>query len=117
MTLLSMGRKGFASLLRERKELVGYFRERLSQVASKYQERLLHCPANTISFGMSLSSIVTDIDPKEKAQVSRVPSLTLILRALWLMMYMVDHTGSIVLRIYVVSSLYFGHKGSSSAPD
>lgn len=75
MTLLNMGRKGYASLLRERKELVKYFQGELSQVAAKHGERLLHSPANTISFAMSLAHLTPSTSESNK--VCSHPSTTL----------------------------------------
>jgi O-phospho-L-seryl-tRNASec:L-selenocysteinyl-tRNA synthase len=54
ITLLSLGEKGYRSLLAEREALSDYFRERLREVATAHGERLLETPNNRISFGMSL---------------------------------------------------------------
>mmetsp|Transcript_30004 Transcript_30004/g.45501 ORF Transcript_30004/g.45501 Transcript_30004/m.45501 type:complete len:488 (+) Transcript_30004:84-1547(+) len=58
ITLLSMGLKGYQKLLSERKALLPYFADRLSAIASKYDEKLLDCPSNTISYGISLDHLV-----------------------------------------------------------
>ena len=58
ITLLSMGLSGYQELLMERTNAIKGFVSRLEQVATKYNERVLHCPANTISFGMTLDHLV-----------------------------------------------------------
>uniref|UniRef100_A0A6B2L3K0 O-phosphoseryl-tRNA(Sec) selenium transferase n=2 Tax=Arcella intermedia TaxID=1963864 RepID=A0A6B2L3K0_9EUKA len=60
ITLLSMGKGGFNSLLLERKKLFTYFSEKLSIIAEKHGERLLLTPNNTISMGMTLSTFQPD---------------------------------------------------------
>ncbi|XP_067935785.1 O-phosphoseryl-tRNA(Sec) selenium transferase-like [Watersipora subatra] len=55
ITLLSMGSSGFKALLRQRKELYGYLKEEVGQVAAKYNERILCTPGNPISIGVTLS--------------------------------------------------------------
>lgn len=57
ITLLSMGLNGYRRLLDEREKLVETFPQRLSSVAEKYGERVLHCSRNTISFGMTLDRL------------------------------------------------------------
>lgn len=56
VTLLSMGLAGYQKLLSDRMALVKTFPERLGTVAEKHGERVLQCPGNTISFGMTLDS-------------------------------------------------------------
>ena len=58
ITLLSMGLSGYQELLKERTNTIEGFVSRLKQVATKYNERVLYCPANTISFGMTLDHLV-----------------------------------------------------------
>ena len=58
ITLLSMGLDGYKSILEERVRLVGLFRESLEQVAHVFGERVLNCPRNTISFGLTLDNLV-----------------------------------------------------------
>ncbi len=53
LTLLSLGRQGYAQLLRQRKELFPYCRAALAALAAKHGERLLETPANSISIGPS----------------------------------------------------------------
>jgi O-phospho-L-seryl-tRNASec:L-selenocysteinyl-tRNA synthase len=58
ITLLSMGFKGYERLLKERNELAQAFPVRLQSVAQKHGERLLVCPENSISFGITLDKLV-----------------------------------------------------------
>ena len=53
-----MGLSGYQELLKERTNTIEGFVSRLKQVATKYNERVLYCPANTISFGMTLDHLV-----------------------------------------------------------
>lgn len=57
ITLLSMGLDGYKTILDERIRLVGLFRESLHRVADVFGERVLNCPRNTISFGMTLDNL------------------------------------------------------------
>lgn len=57
ITLLSMGLNGYKALLEQRQRLLAEFPERLGQVATKYGERLLTCPSNTVSFGITLDGL------------------------------------------------------------
>lgn len=57
ITLLSMGLKGYTRLLSERTEMLQTFPTKLEEVAKKYGERLLECPGNTISFGVTLDGL------------------------------------------------------------
>jgi O-phospho-L-seryl-tRNASec:L-selenocysteinyl-tRNA synthase len=61
-----MGMNGYKRLLRERTEILGTFPHRLQAVAEKYGERLLICPSNTISFGLTLDGLAR---PKEKDEL------------------------------------------------
>jgi O-phospho-L-seryl-tRNASec:L-selenocysteinyl-tRNA synthase len=54
ITLLSMGLNGYTAVLEQRIRLLDLFRESLERVASVFGERVLNCPRNTISFGMTL---------------------------------------------------------------
>ena len=65
ITLLSMGLKGYQQLLKERYDAVEDFARRFAKVAEKYGERLLQCPSNTISFGISLDTLAR---PKEESE-------------------------------------------------
>jgi O-phospho-L-seryl-tRNASec:L-selenocysteinyl-tRNA synthase len=57
ITLLSMGLNGYRRLLAERVALLEDFPARFQAVAERHGERLLHCPANTVSFGMTLDGL------------------------------------------------------------
>jgi len=58
ITLLSMGLDGYKAILDERMRLVESFRESLHRVANVFGERVLNCPRNTISFGITLDNLV-----------------------------------------------------------
>ncbi|KAL3763987.1 hypothetical protein ACHAW5_007606 [Stephanodiscus triporus] len=58
ITLLSMGLDGYKGLLEERKRLAVVFRQRLEMVANLFKERILNCPRNSISFGITLDNLV-----------------------------------------------------------
>jgi len=58
ITLLSMGLDGYKRILEDRKRLTSLFRQRLEKVASIFDERILNCPRNTISFGITLDNLV-----------------------------------------------------------
>lgn len=51
-----MGMNGYKGLLQKRQEMLKTFPTRLGDVAAKYGERLLICPTNTISFGITLDN-------------------------------------------------------------
>ena len=57
ITLLSMGFNGYTSLLQQRQTLLETFPQRLAQIAEAHGERLLQCPSNTISFGITLDTL------------------------------------------------------------
>lgn len=65
ITLLSMGLSGYKRLLSERNQALKDFSTRLHNVAKKYGERLLHCPSNTISFGITLDNLARRINNDE----------------------------------------------------
>ncbi|KAL9190320.1 hypothetical protein ACHAXT_007531 [Thalassiosira profunda] len=58
ITLLSMGLNGYKGILEERMRLVELFRQRLEQVATVFGEKMLNCPRNTISFGITLDNLI-----------------------------------------------------------
>lgn len=67
ITLLSMGLNGYKDLLTERKRLIPKFEQKFRDIAKKHGGRLLHCPRNTISFGITLDSLGLDSsDEQEK---------------------------------------------------
>jgi O-phospho-L-seryl-tRNASec:L-selenocysteinyl-tRNA synthase len=61
ITLLSMGLNGYKRLLAERMDILESFPKRFEEVANKYGERLLTCPSNTISFGITLDHLARPI--------------------------------------------------------
>ena len=69
ITLLSMGMQGYKRLLTERTNMLEEFVPKLQQVATKYGERLIDCPANTISFGITLDHLVSSKGIDEDAAV------------------------------------------------
>lgn len=64
ITFLSLGSKGYRSLLQTRKEVFKYLSEKLSNLAIKYGERLLETPHNPISMVMSLEKFDSEEDRK-----------------------------------------------------
>ncbi|KAK5583867.1 hypothetical protein RB653_005471 [Dictyostelium firmibasis] len=67
ITLLSMGKQGWLDLLKERKELLIYFNEKLSTLASQFNERLLNTiNENKISFALTLSSKILNNTTQDK---------------------------------------------------
>uniref|UniRef100_A0A7S1FM34 O-phosphoseryl-tRNA(Sec) selenium transferase n=1 Tax=Corethron hystrix TaxID=216773 RepID=A0A7S1FM34_9STRA len=57
MTLLSMGLEGYKGLLAKREKMRESFRKKLNDVAASHGERVLDCPNNTISFGITLGGV------------------------------------------------------------
>ncbi|VEU37930.1 unnamed protein product [Pseudo-nitzschia multistriata] len=57
ITLLSMGMNGYKRLLKERTTILETFPKKLQEISEKHGERLLSCPANTISFGLTLDGL------------------------------------------------------------
>lgn len=73
VTLLSMGLDGYKALLEQRRNLFPKFQERFAEIALKEGERLLHCPKNTISFGITLDTLASNLndgDEKKKAEIT-----------------------------------------------
>ncbi|GLV31937.1 Sec synthetase [Carabus blaptoides fortunei] len=60
ITLLNIGQNGYRSLVKQREVLYIYLREKLSEIAEKYGERILETPNNPISIGMTLSCLKAD---------------------------------------------------------
>jgi O-phospho-L-seryl-tRNASec:L-selenocysteinyl-tRNA synthase len=52
-----MGLNGYKDLLDQRKQLVNIFRQDLEGVAAAFGEKILDCPRNTISFGITLNTL------------------------------------------------------------
>ena len=57
ITLLSMGLDGYKALLAKRIALTQKFQSSLLRVCERHGERMLLCPKNTISFGMTLNQL------------------------------------------------------------
>jgi O-phospho-L-seryl-tRNASec:L-selenocysteinyl-tRNA synthase len=57
ITLLSMGMNGYKGVLAKRQKMLKTFSLRLGEVAAKYGERVLKCPTNSISFGITLDNL------------------------------------------------------------
>ncbi|KAL3775449.1 hypothetical protein HJC23_006535 [Cyclotella cryptica] len=68
ITLLSMGLNGYKAVLEERIRLVHLFRKSLDRVASVFGERVLNCPRNTISFGITLDNL-TKLDNRDNVDL------------------------------------------------
>lgn len=58
ITLLSMGLDGYKRILDERQQLINDFRRKLEEIAIAFDERILNCPRNTISFGITLDNLI-----------------------------------------------------------
>lgn len=70
ITLLSMGSETLKKLLTERKECFAYLKDKVSEMASKYNERVIHVPSNHISLGMSLKTFESsNHDEKELTKI------------------------------------------------
>ncbi|KAL3823915.1 hypothetical protein ACHAXA_007886 [Cyclostephanos tholiformis] len=80
ITLLSMGLDGYKRILDERIRLTGLFRHRLEELADLFGERVLICPRNTISFGITLDNLVvqdgTKYDSEQPQQEERNKQVT-----------------------------------------
>jgi O-phospho-L-seryl-tRNASec:L-selenocysteinyl-tRNA synthase len=68
ITLLSMGLNGYKRLLEKRSAMVETFPQRFQEVAQRHGERLLRCPSNTISFGITLDSLARPRQEGEEEQ-------------------------------------------------
>ena len=53
ITFLAMGEAGYLRLLKQRKEIIGEFREGLARIAEKHGERILETKGNTISYAIT----------------------------------------------------------------
>jgi O-phospho-L-seryl-tRNASec:L-selenocysteinyl-tRNA synthase len=63
-----MGLSGYKRLLGAREEMLIDFRAKLSEIAAKNGERLLECPSNTISFGITLDHLVRPRNEEESEE-------------------------------------------------
>lgn len=57
ITLLSMGLSGYKKLLSDRIQFLETFPKRFEEIAQHHGERLLQCPSNTVSFGITLDGL------------------------------------------------------------
>mmetsp|Transcript_21360 Transcript_21360/g.35238 ORF Transcript_21360/g.35238 Transcript_21360/m.35238 type:complete len:594 (+) Transcript_21360:65-1846(+) len=75
ITLLSMGLNGYKGILEERRRLVEHFRVKFDVLAKKFGERMLDCPRNTISFGITLDKLVGVEEEKKNVQITKFGSM------------------------------------------
>lgn len=68
MTLLSLGRDGYMRLVQERKEMFIYLRQKMRNVSTRHNEKLLITKRNPISIAMTLENF-------DKAKVSMIGSM------------------------------------------
>ncbi|KAL3668232.1 hypothetical protein V7S43_006329 [Phytophthora oleae] len=69
ITMLQMGKSGYRRLLKERKHLAAYMREKLEALAAEEGERVLRVSSNEISFALTLGTLCSEVmDEKEKSQ-------------------------------------------------
>lgn len=65
ITLLSMGMNGYKRLLKDRITILETFPHKLDAIAQKHGERLMICPSNTISFGLTLDGLARPREENE----------------------------------------------------
>ena len=70
ITLLSMGLSGYKRILEKRAQQLPAFSQRLDDVAKRHGERLLICPRNDISFGITLDFLARPIQVEEETEQS-----------------------------------------------
>jgi len=75
ITMLSMGLDGYKGILDERRRLIGLFKAKLENVAKSFGERLLDCPRNSISFGITLDNLAVIEDATESKDYLGAESL------------------------------------------
>jgi len=63
-----MGLAGYRQLLQDRSIFLKDFPNRLKDVAKKYGERLIKCPSNTISFGITLDNLARPQEDGEEEE-------------------------------------------------
>lgn len=68
MTLLSLGKNGYTRLVQERKEIFVYLRQKLRNLSTRHNEKLLITKKNPISIAMTLENF-------DKAKVSMIGSM------------------------------------------
>ena len=67
ITLLSMGRNGYTQLLKDRKDVYAHFKRQMSELASKFGEKVIETSSNQISIAMTLDTFRT---PPSTSQAS-----------------------------------------------
>uniref|UniRef100_A0A915JYK6 O-phosphoseryl-tRNA(Sec) selenium transferase n=1 Tax=Romanomermis culicivorax TaxID=13658 RepID=A0A915JYK6_ROMCU len=72
ITLLSMGQDGYLELRKKRKTLFDDFKQKLSILAAKYDEKVLSTPKNTISMAMTLSKLDSAL---KSAEITKLGSM------------------------------------------
>lgn len=80
ITLLSMGKKGWSNLLKQRKENLVYMKDSLKKFLELKGESLLETPSNTISIGISLRKLFpeeSEIYKNETGGASQKNNITL----------------------------------------
>jgi len=75
ITFLSLGKKGLNEYLNLRKENYIYLRAKLTEVATKYGEKVLDLPHNGISIGLSLSCLNQLFDKTEGSKLKDIAFL------------------------------------------
>ena len=70
ITLLSMGLNGYKHLLDDRKKTMFEFQKKFEEVALKYGERILSCPKNTISYGITLDTLSQPLEGESESSDS-----------------------------------------------
>ncbi len=63
-----MGLDGYKHLLEQRNALIPKFKQRFTEIAQSQGERILNCPKNTISFGMTLDTLAKSYDDNPENQ-------------------------------------------------
>lgn len=76
ITLLAMGRNGYLALLKERKVVYEYFKEKLQALATTYGEKVVETKFNQISIAMTLDTFKSDPLPSH-TESSSEPSTSL----------------------------------------
>lgn len=72
MTLLSLGSKGFQSLMEQRNENFIYLKEKLKEFAESRDEKVIDCTENSISVAITLSRLV---DAAQKSNITQLGAM------------------------------------------
>ena len=75
ITFLSLGKAGLKNLLKDRKDVLVYFRESLQKFSEKYPIKVLNLPKNTISIGISLPNLKHIFEEKNIEKLQSVSFL------------------------------------------